>query len=148
MPDYFRAVAVDFDGTLTSGGRPTEDVLDAIARTRAAGRRMILVTGRILTELRAVFPDVDQWFDAIVAEIAMLPDPAHQDPQDEPDPVLEAMAAFTGLPHSDLVTGLAAFQGATAVLVDRDTPHVVVPLTPGNRRTSSRSGSPRLCGRL
>jgi len=68
MPDYFRAVAMDFDGTLTSGGRPADDVLDAIAETRAAGRRAILVTGRILTELRAVFPDVDHWFDAIVAE--------------------------------------------------------------------------------
>ena len=68
MPDYFQAVAVDFDGTLTSGGRPADDVLHAIAETRAAGRRMILVTGRILTELRADFPDVDQWFDAIVAE--------------------------------------------------------------------------------
>lgn len=68
MPDYFRAVAVDFDGTLTSGGRPAGDVLQAIAETRAADRRMILVTGRILTELRGDFPDVDQWFDAIVAE--------------------------------------------------------------------------------
>ena len=68
MPDYFRAVAVDFDGTLTSGGRPADDVLHAIAETRAAGRRMILVTGRILTELRADFPDADQWFDAVVAE--------------------------------------------------------------------------------
>ncbi len=45
MPDYFRAVAMDFDGTLTSGGRPADDVLDAIAETRAAGRRAILVTG-------------------------------------------------------------------------------------------------------
>ena len=35
MPDYFRAVAVDFDGTLTSGGRPAGDVLQAIAETRA-----------------------------------------------------------------------------------------------------------------
>ena len=69
MPDYFRAVAMDFDGTLTSGGRPPDDVLlQAIADTRAAGRRAVLVTGRILTELRADFPDVDQWFDAIVAE--------------------------------------------------------------------------------
>lgn len=68
MPDYFQAVAVDFDGTLTSGGRPADDVLHAIAETRAAGRRVVLVTGRILTELRTDFPDVDQWFDAIVAE--------------------------------------------------------------------------------
>ena len=67
MPDYFRAVAVDFDGTLTSGGRPADDVLHAIANTRAAGRRVVLVTGRILTELRVDFPDADQWSDAMVA---------------------------------------------------------------------------------
>ena len=29
---------------------------------------MLLATGRILTELRADFPDVDEHFDAIVAE--------------------------------------------------------------------------------
>jgi hydroxymethylpyrimidine pyrophosphatase-like HAD family hydrolase len=68
MPDYFRAIAMDFDGTLTSGGRPADDVLNAIAETRAAGRRVLLVTGRILTELRTDFPDVDRWFDAVVAE--------------------------------------------------------------------------------
>ena len=47
MPDYFRAIAMDFDGALTSGGRPPDDVLlQAIADTRAAGRRAVLVTGR------------------------------------------------------------------------------------------------------
>lgn len=68
MLDYFRAVAVDFDETLTSGGRPTDDVLHDIADTRAAGQPVVLVTGRILTELRADFPDVDNWFDVIVTE--------------------------------------------------------------------------------
>lgn len=68
MPDYFRAVAVDFDGTLTEGGRPDQATLHAIDRARTAGRRVVLVTGRILSELRSVFTDVDDWFDAIVAE--------------------------------------------------------------------------------
>jgi hydroxymethylpyrimidine pyrophosphatase-like HAD family hydrolase len=68
VPDYFRAIAVDFDGTLTSAGRPAEAVLDAVHETRQAGRRVVLVTGRILAELREVFPDVDLWFDAVVTE--------------------------------------------------------------------------------
>lgn len=68
MPDYFRAIAVDFDGTLTSAGRPAEAVLDAVAETRRSGRRVVLVTGRILAELIEVFPDVEQWFDALVTE--------------------------------------------------------------------------------
>ncbi len=65
---YFHAVAVDYDGTLATSGRPSADVLDAIAQTRADGRRVVLVTGRILAELRSAFPEVDEHFDAIVAE--------------------------------------------------------------------------------
>lgn len=65
----FRALAVDFDGTLTRDGRrPAQHVLDALARVRAEGCRVLLVTGRILSELRADFPDVEQHVDAIVAE--------------------------------------------------------------------------------
>jgi hydroxymethylpyrimidine pyrophosphatase-like HAD family hydrolase len=65
---YFHAVAIDYDGTLTSSGRPSPDVLAAIAATRADGRRVVLVTGRILAELRSAFPAVDDYFDAIVGE--------------------------------------------------------------------------------
>ncbi|MEM6926295.1 MAG: HAD hydrolase family protein, partial [Myxococcota bacterium] len=65
---WFRAVAVDYDGTLTDNEMPSAVVLRALHDARRAGFRLILVTGRILTELRAVFPGVDQWFDAIVAE--------------------------------------------------------------------------------
>ena len=63
-----RAVALDYDGTLTTGARPDDDVLAALAEVRAAGQRVVLVTGRILAELRHVFPDVDDHVDAIVAE--------------------------------------------------------------------------------
>lgn len=65
---YFRAAAVDFDGTLTGSDRPSPEVLAAIADTRADGRRVVLVTGRILAQLRSAFPGVDDHFDAIVAE--------------------------------------------------------------------------------
>lgn len=56
MSGAFRAVAVDFDGTLTLGGRPSAGVLDAIADARRRGVRVLLVTGRILTELRECSP--------------------------------------------------------------------------------------------
>lgn len=68
MTAYFRAVAIDYDGTLTDRRRPTEEALDAVRSVRDAGRLVLLVTGRILSELRADFPDVDRHFDAIVAE--------------------------------------------------------------------------------
>lgn len=64
---YFRVVAFDYDGTLAEGEiQPA--VLAALDRARARGLRLLLVTGRILAELRAVFPTVDEYFDAIVAE--------------------------------------------------------------------------------
>lgn len=69
MIAYLRVIAVDFDGTLTSSGRrPHDDVLSALARVRQEGFLVIMVTGRILTELRADFPDVEDWVDLIVAE--------------------------------------------------------------------------------
>jgi phosphoglycolate phosphatase (TIGR01487 family) len=63
-----QALALDYDGTLTGADRPDDAVLDAIRDVRAAGRAVILVTGRILSELRAVFPDVEREFDAVVGE--------------------------------------------------------------------------------
>lgn len=68
MPDYFRAVAVDYDGTITSERRPTDPMLAAIRSVRSANRRIVLVTGRILAELVADFPDVYGHFDAVVGE--------------------------------------------------------------------------------
>jgi hydroxymethylpyrimidine pyrophosphatase-like HAD family hydrolase len=65
---WFRALALDYDGTIADTDVPGEEVLAAIAEARRAGRRAILVTGRILVELREVFPQADACFDAIVAE--------------------------------------------------------------------------------
>jgi haloacid dehalogenase-like hydrolase len=66
---YFRAVAVDFDGTLAEG-EVAPETLAALSEARARGIRVILVTGRIMSELRAVFPEVDDRVDAVVAENA------------------------------------------------------------------------------
>ena len=68
MPGPFRALAVDYDGTLTQRGPPSASLLTALARARSGGLRLVLVTGRILAELRAEFPDVAEHFDGIVAE--------------------------------------------------------------------------------
>ena len=68
---YFRAVALDFDGTLAIG-QVAPGTLAALTEARARGIRMILVTGRIMSELRAVFPEVDEHMDAVVAENGAL----------------------------------------------------------------------------
>jgi hydroxymethylpyrimidine pyrophosphatase-like HAD family hydrolase len=65
---WFRAIAVDYDGTLTTHGPPRHDVLELLARWRHGGGRVLLVTGRILDELLEVFPDAGNHVDLIVAE--------------------------------------------------------------------------------
>ena len=68
MATYFRAVAVDYDGTIAVGPRPEAGILEAIAKVRSSGRYVVLVTGRIFAELLQDFPDVANHFDAVVAE--------------------------------------------------------------------------------
>lgn len=60
------ALAVDYDGTLTLNGKLSQRVVDAIGQARCAGIRVILVTGRQLTDLARV-TDV-ALFDAVVGE--------------------------------------------------------------------------------
>jgi len=64
---YFRVVAVDFDGTLAEGA-VAPATLAALAEARARQIRIVLVTGRIMAELRQDFPQVDDYIDAVVAE--------------------------------------------------------------------------------
>ena len=65
-------LACDYDGTIAPGGVVSPDTRAALARVRQSGRRLVLVTGRMLDELRAVCPDLDAMFDAVVAENGAL----------------------------------------------------------------------------
>jgi hydroxymethylpyrimidine pyrophosphatase-like HAD family hydrolase len=61
------AVALDYDGTITMGDRPDESVREAIAALRTNGVLVLLVTGRILSDLTRVAGDL-HFVDGIVAE--------------------------------------------------------------------------------
>ena len=63
----YHALACDYDGTIAERGVVTPATRDALQRLRASGRRVVLVTGRILGDLERVCPDLSM-FDAIVAE--------------------------------------------------------------------------------
>lgn len=67
-PPHFRAVVLDYDGTLTTSGRPSDDLLGALERVRKRGLRLVVVTGRSMSSLRRDFPDVNRWFDLVVVE--------------------------------------------------------------------------------
>jgi HAD superfamily hydrolase (TIGR01484 family) len=62
------ALAVDYDGTIADHGQVAPATFAALARVRESGRKVLLVTGRMLPDLRHVCPEVDDTFDAVVAE--------------------------------------------------------------------------------
>jgi HAD superfamily hydrolase (TIGR01484 family) len=75
----YRALATDYDGTLAHDGVVAPSTLAALKRVRDSGRKLILVTGRELDELLAIFPRHDR-FDRVVAENGALfyrPDTGH-----------------------------------------------------------------------
>jgi HAD superfamily hydrolase (TIGR01484 family) len=73
---YFHALAADYDGTLAEHGTVGQGTVDALRRLRATGRRLVLVTGREMEDLRHAFPET-ALFDRIVAENGgVLHDPA------------------------------------------------------------------------
>jgi hydroxymethylpyrimidine pyrophosphatase-like HAD family hydrolase len=73
---YFLALATDYDGTIAHHGTVDAPTLAALERFKKTGRRLILVTGRELPDLKRVFPEVTL-FNLVVAENgALLYDPA------------------------------------------------------------------------
>ena len=67
----FRALAVDYDDTLASNGGVNPTVLAGLDRLKSSDRRLLLITGRQLDELRMVGPDLTI-FDRVVAENGAL----------------------------------------------------------------------------
>src|SRR4029453_19680564 len=70
------ALSADYDGTLARHGRVEDETVRALERLRATGRKLILVTGRELDDLLAIFPAF-ALSDLVVAENGgVLFDPA------------------------------------------------------------------------
>jgi hydroxymethylpyrimidine pyrophosphatase-like HAD family hydrolase/GTPase SAR1 family protein len=63
----FYALACDYDGTLATDGHVGQPALDALRRLRESGRKLVLVTGRLLPDLAALFEPLDL-FDRVIAE--------------------------------------------------------------------------------
>lgn len=78
----YRALASDYDGTLAHDGVVSDSTLRALQRFRESGRKLILVTGRVLKDLETVFTHFEL-FDRIVAENgAVLYTPGTREKQD------------------------------------------------------------------
>jgi hydroxymethylpyrimidine pyrophosphatase-like HAD family hydrolase len=64
--------ATDYDGTIAERNSVSASTARALERVRATGRKVLLVTGRMLPDLQRVCPDVERMFDAVVAENGAL----------------------------------------------------------------------------
>ena len=72
-------LALDYDGTIATDAGVERDVRAAIAQARTSGITVLLVTGRILSELRRVAGDL-HFVDGVVAEngaVVHFPDSEH-----------------------------------------------------------------------
>lgn len=67
----YTAVALDFDGTIAHDGEVPAHVLEGLERLKQTGRKLLLVTGRELPELLAIFKPIEL-FDRVVAENGAL----------------------------------------------------------------------------
>jgi HAD superfamily hydrolase (TIGR01484 family) len=75
---HFLALATDYDGTIAQHGDVNPSTCQALHRLKESGRKLILVTGRELTDLFKVFSSA-HLFDYIVAENgAVLYNPARE----------------------------------------------------------------------
>lgn len=74
---FFIALATDYDGTIAETGFVSAETMRALDQFKRTGRKLILVTGRELDDLKTVCPDL-KIFDRVVAENgALIFDPAN-----------------------------------------------------------------------
>jgi len=69
------ALATDYDGTLATDGQVRSSTTAALERVKASGRKLILVTGRQLPDLKNVFGGLDVFHRVVVENGALLYDP-------------------------------------------------------------------------
>jgi HAD superfamily hydrolase (TIGR01484 family) len=64
---HFLCLVTDYDGTIADQGHVKPEVVAALERLKATGRRLVLATGRLLDDLLHAFPEV-RLFDRVVVE--------------------------------------------------------------------------------
>lgn len=86
-----RVLATDYDGTVATDGAITDATLAALDRLRDVGGVAILVTGRVLDDLRRVCPHLDRFARVVAENGAVLHDPARDETRCLAAPVPRAL---------------------------------------------------------
>jgi hydroxymethylpyrimidine pyrophosphatase-like HAD family hydrolase len=82
----FHALATDYDGTIAHDGAVDGATIAALERLKKSGRKLVLVTGRILPELHEVFPRLDLFDVAVIENGAAVYTPATKEVRVLADP--------------------------------------------------------------
>ncbi len=124
----YQALATDYDGTLATDGKVTSETWTTLERLKAAGKKLILVTGRHLEDLQNVCQRLSL-FDLLVLENgALIYDVAEEEGQRlaKPPPaelidmlrgkgvtplVLGEVMIGTGQPHGPIIEAAIATLG-------------------------------------
>lgn len=72
----YLALATDYDGTLAAHGSVDEATRAGLERLLDSGRQLILVSGRVLDEMRAIFPSLELFCWCVLENGALLYHPA------------------------------------------------------------------------
>ena len=79
MTMRYTALASDYDGTLASHGKVDQPTLAAVERFLKSGRKLLLVTGRELDDLKQVFPEIDRCTLVVAENGGVLYNPETQE---------------------------------------------------------------------
>src|SRR5689334_16487021 len=72
----FHALATDYDGTIAHDGKVDDATLAALERLRNSGRKLILVSGRELPDLKTTFDRLDLFHLMVLENGATVYNPA------------------------------------------------------------------------
>jgi HAD superfamily hydrolase (TIGR01484 family) len=103
----YQLLATDFDGTLAQDGRVSHETLAALNRFVASGRRLILVTGRELPELKSVFSDLHLFHWVVAENGGLLYEPSTD------------KEILVGSPPSQALVECLSHRGVTSISVGR-----------------------------
>ncbi|GHO45728.1 HAD-IIB family hydrolase [Ktedonospora formicarum] len=85
---HYYALACDYDGTLARDGRVDPRTIEALEKVKTSGRALLLVTGRLLPDLKETFSRLDLFTYVVAENGALLYHPATSSeyPLGEPPP--------------------------------------------------------------
>lgn len=96
-------LASDYDGTLATHGKVDQATLEAMDRLQKSGRKLLLVTGRELDDLKKVFAEIDRCELVVAENGGVLYNPKTQTERslaEPPNPEFLAELARRGVPLS------------------------------------------------